>query len=79
MDAVGTLMCVRGNWPFSYVYIYFASTPLRADIIFERCTNAVVSPFGFTSRARLIKEIKTATTRALHGAPIMVLGNFKKR
>ena len=43
---------------------YFAATPQRADMVLERCTNAVATPFGVTGAKEAffilncIKQIK---------------------
>jgi len=30
------------------LYVYSAAIPQRADMVLERCTNAVATPFGVT-------------------------------
>jgi len=43
VDAVGTL------WLTNLIFlVYSAAIPQRADMVLERCTNAVASPFGVT-------------------------------
>jgi len=50
-DAMRTL-CTRYNWQIWYFYVYSAAIPQRADMVLERCTNAVATPFGVTGALR---------------------------
>ena len=47
VDAAGTLLgrCVHAITGKCGI---FAAIPQRADMVFERCTNAVATPFGVT-------------------------------
>jgi len=36
--------------------VYSAAIPQRADIVLERCTNAVATPFGVTGALRRIVQ-----------------------
>jgi len=40
--------------------VYSAAIPQRADMVLERCTNAVATPFGVTGALHMLEVISTA-------------------
>jgi len=86
MDAVGTLcgrcrdavrtLFTRYNWQNWYFYVYSAAIPQRADMVLERCTNAVATPFGVTGALVLsMLKINAAAwrSRRLHSVSTALL------
>ena len=46
-------LCVNAKTCKFDILTYFAAIPQRADMVLERCTNAVPSPFGVTGLGAL--------------------------
>jgi len=42
-------------------YVHSAAIPQRADMVLERCTNAVATPFGVTGALAIVSRTSVCT------------------